>query len=350
MRRAVIHVVVSACRVFDLRQGFDDAEAVADVCAVHFALAGDFHDVAARSAGGIPRAAVAVPVDDRPLLDFIVGQVKVHGISGVGKAGGKSGPDLIADVDLRDLHGHGALFACVVLLFEDVIDHILADIGDAGVHSAVCAVIDGVAHADPLGGNVQLDEMRPTVVLDDEAVDAVVNRPFGDRHGRAALHVGVGGGGDQVADGVGAGHGEGGVVCAVCAAHGIGVAHAATRRGDIDRDGMRRAVVCAAVAAGAVFDLRSAVQRIVRTGERGSIRRVSFNRRILRQHAQIQRGQKQAQRQYDRANASESLFHESFLRFRMSIKHVEPDAHIADDNDLPDPAAHVFRSPASGLP
>ena len=367
MRVSVIHARVVADAVLDLLRGFDDAEAVADVCAIHFALAGDFHGVAARSAGCIPGAGVSIPEDDRPLLDPVVGQVKLHGLPGVGIAALQSGTDLIADVDLRDLHRHGALYGRVILLFKNVIDDVLADIGDAGVRSAVRAVIDGVAHADSLGDNVHRDGMRLAVVFYNEAVDAVVDLRFGDRHGRAALHVGVEGGGDQVAHGVASGHGERGVGAAVCAVHGIGVAHVAARCGDIDRDAMRLAIVCAAVAAGAVFDLRCTVQRIVPSGERGCIRRVRFNRCILRarksriadggirgsctvplrrirfnrcvlrrrkalavygrseaagngrtaflgQYIQVEHGQELAQRQHDYTNPFESLFHNLILQ------------------------------------
>ena len=256
-----------------------------------------------------------------------------------------------------------------MLPFDPVGNPVVARIGEFRIDDAVFSTRGiGIVHRRVRrGGDVYRDRVRLAVIEAVEVAGAVADFPLHDRHGRAALHVGVEGGGDQVAHGVASGHGERGVGAAVCAVHGIGVAHAAARCGDIDRDAMRLAIVCAAVAAGAVFDLRCTVQRIVPSGERGCIRRVRFNRCILRarksriadggirgcsavplrrirfnrcvlrrrkalavygrseaagngrtaflgQYIQVEHGQELAQRQHDYANPFESLFHNLILQ------------------------------------
>ena len=131
--------------------------------------------------------------------------------------------------------------------------------------------------------------------------------------------------------------GEFGVLAAVLAIYGIGVAHTyALRRGDAHRNRMRRAVVIAVVAAGVVYDFtcdlgsffqRIATSQLIAVSRRiAAIRRIAVSGRfavsrqiasqrtaVFGQHGHGHHGRQQAQNQYHRANSPECSSHGWFL-------------------------------------
>ena len=124
---------------------------------------------------------------------------------------------------------------------------------------------------------------------------------------------------DLIGDRIIACTGEFGVLAAVLAIYGIGVAHAcALRRGDAHRNRMRRAVVIAVVAAGAVYDftcdLGSVFQRIAVSRRIAASKQISAQRTaVFGQHGHGHHGRQQAQNQYHRANSHECSSHGWFL-------------------------------------
>ena len=208
-----------------------------NIGAINAAFAGDFYGVVARLDGSSRQCAVSVHIYDRPLFDFVVGEVELQGLSSVGIAALQQGLYLVADVDGADLHGHGTLHRFVVVLGELVENGVHADVGERGVLAAVRAISGcGVAHADIRRADGQRNRVRLAVVLDVEAFHAVIDLPLGNRHGRGAFCRHVTFLFEQELNGICADFGERGVCLTVPAVHRVGVEHGHTRRADIQRN------------------------------------------------------------------------------------------------------------------
>ena len=133
-----------------------------------------------------------------------------------------------------------------------------AGLGEAGQRCAVFAVPGGrVGHIDVRRGHVQRNRVGLAVVCADvvlDRIDDAVLLRLQELHDLGTLHGGIVLLLDPVPDGVRANFAEAGLVGAVFAALGGGIAHLRVRGGDVQLNGVRLAVGIAAVAPGAVLD------------------------------------------------------------------------------------------------
>ena len=161
-------------------------------------------------------------------------------------------------VDLCQLHdGHAGRihdgFAILLLQLEP--DGVRTRFGEAGQSSAVCAVLGGrIGYAHALGGN-ETNRMRFAVVIAGVAADRVLDlAQFHDGHaggihdGFAILLL------QPEPDGIRTRLGEAGQSSAVCAVLGGGEGRGYALGGNVQRDGVRFAVVIAGVAADSILD------------------------------------------------------------------------------------------------
>ena len=158
----------------------------------------------------------------------------------------------------RDGHAGGIHDGFTILLLQLEPDGVRTRLGKAGQSSAVCAILGGrVGHAHALGGNVQRDGVRFAVVIAGVVADRVLDlAQFHDGHaggihdGFAVLLL------QLEPDSIFAGLGEAGLCSGVRAVLGGGKGRGYTLGGDVQRNGVRFAVIVAIEALHGVVDLR----------------------------------------------------------------------------------------------
>ena len=174
VRIAVVFARETTDGVLDFR--LNDAVGMRDLRGAVRALAGDFHGVAARRAGGCVELRTVLIVGERPFINARAAGRKVHGAAGVGIAGLSVEGNLIAHICLYDGHGFATAYVPVVILLDDEPDGIFARIGECGIRCVVFAVQGGgVGHARALGDHIDRDGVRCAVVHAAVAAGTVID-------------------------------------------------------------------------------------------------------------------------------------------------------------------------------
>ena len=168
---AVVRAGVVSGGVLDYRSRLDDAELVGNISAISVALTADCNGILViHFTGRTIQIAVAQPVYDRPLFDFVGRRIELHGFSSPGEDGRKRGFYLGADVFLVNLYTRRARFGIVVILFEHIVNRVLADFGECGHGFAVLgrAIVtcgSGVARFDTIRADSHCDRVRLAIVI-----------------------------------------------------------------------------------------------------------------------------------------------------------------------------------------
>ena len=163
---------------------------------------------------------------------------------------------------LLDGHVGGAHDGFIALLLQPEPDGIFSGLGEAGLCGGVRAVLGGgEGRGYALGGNVQRNGVRFAVIVAIEALHSVVDlRQLLDGHAGGAHDGFIAILLQPEPDGIFAGLGEAGLCGGVRAVLGGGEGRGYALGGDVQRNGVRFAVIVAAVAADGILDDREGLR------------------------------------------------------------------------------------------